>query len=493
MKNIALTDIADPGTIVENPCSFLDREFPRWPQIRDMTMKKFREKKGYHPKQLHQVMLYVLAAARKGETQIPLAYLKRFIENNYAGGSERDLPCLMKAFNDSAASLFKLEQADFPAIRRHGAYWILSDALCRILSSETAASGQNAQGPPGEPMQPPPWNNPYGNRKMIKDPSQFYGRKELLNRAFSRLGGARPQCLSIIGERRIGKSSLLWNLQHPEVYSRYLPEPGLTIFVFMDLQENTAQTVDEFFEIFFLSLQRVRSESTAHESGGYPAFKDLAEHLENSRERLIILLDEFERVSMNPNFDPEFFFFLRAMANRYEIAFITSSARDLQQLCSSKEIEASPFFNIFTPLQLSVFRSNEASEFIESSSRSAPVSLAPWTRQILDLGGFHPMFLQIACSAAVEASERRKSSQINWHKARTIFLEEAGPHFLHFWEHLGEEEQSVVKLVAHRADLAPEHRQILRDLRKRGIAYEYEGSIVFYSPLFTEFVVSSGE
>ena len=59
--------------------------------------------------------------------------------------------------------------------------------------------------------------NPYLNRVMIQDPKQFYGRRREMSRIFARIGVDRPQSISVVGERRIGKSSLLYQVSVPEV------------------------------------------------------------------------------------------------------------------------------------------------------------------------------------------------------------------------------------------------------------------------------------
>ena len=48
-------------------------------------------------------------------------------------------------------------------------------------------------------------SNPYLNRVAIKDPAQFFGRAREVSKIFSRIGASRPQSISVVGERRIGK------------------------------------------------------------------------------------------------------------------------------------------------------------------------------------------------------------------------------------------------------------------------------------------------
>ena len=55
--------------------------------------------------------------------------------------------------------------------------------------------------------------NPYLNRAMIRNSADFFGRSSEVTRILSRAGADPPQSVSIVGERRIGKTFfpvLLW-------------------------------------------------------------------------------------------------------------------------------------------------------------------------------------------------------------------------------------------------------------------------------------------
>jgi hypothetical protein len=78
--------------------------------------------------------------------------------------------------------------------------------------------------------------NPYLNRSMIRSLDGFFGREREIERIMSRLGAATPQSVSIVGQRRIGKSSLLWHLAQPELQARYLDDPSTYLFVYLDFQ-----------------------------------------------------------------------------------------------------------------------------------------------------------------------------------------------------------------------------------------------------------------
>ena len=66
-----------------------------------------------------------------------------------------------------------------------------------------------------------PSHNPYWHRKEIRDPACFFGRSREIQGALSVLPNS--QCISLVGPRHIGKTSLLHYISNPLVLenSRY--------------------------------------------------------------------------------------------------------------------------------------------------------------------------------------------------------------------------------------------------------------------------------
>jgi hypothetical protein len=77
-------------------------------------------------------------------------------------------------------------------------------------------------------------------------------------------------------------------------------------------------------------------------------------------------MDEFEYVTQNPNFQSDFFGGLRALAIHQNLVLVTSTRRELVDLCHSDEIKGSPFFNIFASVILRPFLPDEAEGLVEA-------------------------------------------------------------------------------------------------------------------------------
>ena len=64
--------------------------------------------------------------------------------------------------------------------------------------------------------------NPFTYGNPISEPGRFFGRRREVEQVYSRLLNAEAESSSLVGERRIGKTSLLQYLMHPDVRRRYV-------------------------------------------------------------------------------------------------------------------------------------------------------------------------------------------------------------------------------------------------------------------------------
>jgi tRNA A-37 threonylcarbamoyl transferase component Bud32 len=326
--------------------------------------------------------------------------------------------------------------------------------------------------------------NPYLNRVAIKDPAQFFGRSREVSKIFSRLTASRPQSISIVGERRIGKSSLLNYVNHPQVRDRYLDQPDAYIFAFIDLQQKRRITPAEFFkELFVLLAKETGDESlTAQE----PTFDAVRAQLERFRRRslkLIVLLDEFDAITTNRAFDLEFYSFLRSIANNYDVAYVTSSARDLQELCHTQLIADSPFFNIFTNVFLRAFTRKEATDLIARPSAEAGLPLEGYARRITEVAGYFPYFLQIACSAYFDYLDEN-DGKLNRAEVEAVFLDEARGQFRFIWDHMSDSARRSIREFVEHEQVGKEQAQTYEDLKRAGYFIEEERGPRLFSTLF---------
>ena len=330
--------------------------------------------------------------------------------------------------------------------------------------------------------------NPYLNRTAIKDSRNFIGRHQEIATIMSRISAEDPQSVSIIGERRIGKSSLLRALLHQS--EAYLRRSDQYVFIYSDLQESLHGDVSAFFSIIMKDVLLAHHyPQIAEKPPTYENFRKLAVDLARSQIKLVLLLDEFDAITQNKNFGLEFFSFLRSLPNNYTVSYVIASAHDLLRYCHSREIAGSPFFNIFHKMNLGCFPRTEAMELIARPSQETGRSLQPHADFILKLAGRFPFFLQLACCSLFEHLETNPSKEVpDWQWVRKQFYEEARDHFQYLWDHLPERERIVCRKIIQRQEFEISDLTFLDSLKQRGYIEETAEGVCLFSDVFSVFL-----
>ena len=365
------------------------------------------------------------------------------------------------------------------------------DQLQQVSGSSSLPATQAPQSQP-TPHGPGRRRNPYLNRLMIKRPSEFFGRSEEVGMIYSRLETTPPGSISVVGERKIGKSSLLNYVYSRKNREEHLSEPDSVAMLFLDLQSLRGGTVDAFVDLLIgiaaLELSgRVESADLTRDIQG---IKQLAERTHAAGVRLILLLDEFETITSNPNFGIEFFSFLRSLPYRYNVGYVTSTAQDLQKLCHTQEIKDSPFFNIFSLLPLSVFRRDEALALIAQPSAEVGFPLDSHANDILDMAGLFPFFIQVACSHCLECAKEHPGASFDLEDVRKRFYLEARLHYRFLWDKFDASERSVIQRVTTSRRIPEALRHVEQDLERRNYLQPAAGRRRLFSTSFQKFVES---
>ena len=281
--------------------------------------------------------------------------------------------------------------------------------------------------------------NPFTYGNPISVPERFFGRSHEVEQVFSRLRNAEFESSSIVGERRIGKTSLLKYLAHPVVRQHYGLDEDKYLFVYMDLQsvdEHTTpvrlwqwllrQTAKCCSDPQIKQMLEVVSQNLHIDNF---TLEDVFESIDTKAMYVVLLLDEFEHVTRNPNFNAAFFYGIRSLAIHHHLSLITSSRSEPIELCHSETIRSSPFFNIFATINVGLFRQDEALTLISQSLTGTDINFTDTEIEtFFRLTGFHPYLLQIACSFLFDAylKNMMPDERIDYlHKA---FREEAKPY-----------------------------------------------------------------
>ena len=131
--------------------------------------------------------------------------------------------------------------------------------------------------------------NPFTFGNPIRDPDRFYGRENEIRQIASRLLSSGRESTSIVGERRIGKTSLLVHLANPEVAASLGLVSEKYCLIYIDFQGLVDITPQRFWERVLHKMKR----SICHQE----LVDEIDKFLQMQEFDLFDLEDLFERIS----------------------------------------------------------------------------------------------------------------------------------------------------------------------------------------------------
>lgn len=356
--------------------------------------------------------------------------------------------------------------------------------------------------------------NPFTFGNPIKDPARFHGRESEIRQITNRLLSSAHESTSIIGERRIGKTSLLYHLSHPDVSASLGLTSDKFCLVYADFQGLTDITPTRFWQRVLKKMSRsICDESlkpsieklSLQESFDLFDLEDLFEATQDKGLTIVLMMDEFEYVTQNPNFKSDFFGGLRALAIHHGVALLPSTRRELVDLCHSDEIKGSPFFNIFANVVLRPFPLMDAASLVDGYLSALKEQFSPEEKEfILRLGGGQPFFLQIAGHYLVEGKTQGLSARPLFERVVADFDQQADPHYSYLWSHCTESEKitllGILALNHEKAKKGESHAERLQKMNprshldvvtlgKRGLVVETDGKYALFSPSLERWVL----
>jgi len=360
--------------------------------------------------------------------------------------------------------------------------------------------------------------NPFTYGNPINDPERFYGRQREVGQVFSRLRNPAFESSSIVGERRVGKTSLLRVMAHPDVIRAQGLDPEKFIFVYNDLSmvgESTTP-LQLWLRLFRTIRRQVKDPdpelndiiADMRSSGAMDNYllADFLDLLSDVGLYVVLLLDEFETITYNQNFGPDFFGVLRSLAIHHNLALVTSSRQELVDLCHSEEVRTSPFFNIFANINLRGMTPAEAQQLIDKSLAGTGIVFTDREQEaIIEIGGYHPFFTQVAAHFLWDAYREDVPQGRCLDYMRRNLGTESDPHFSDYWQHSTENERIVLTALTligvndRHGTIRCEFDQVqkafgrlelvMRQLEKRSLVILHDEVSALFSPAFEDWVM----
>lgn len=329
-------------------------------------------------------------------------------------------------------------------------------AVMAKLEELAVLQKQDAQ-PPSlilAPSIPAPAENPFVAGGAVP-PELFVGRGSALAFIRQRLGGKTLQSVSLVGERRIGKSSLL----------RYVKERADVLFkprpvvVYLDLMKGYCHTRTGFTKALRRELTAGlgREPWTPPEDANPSTLSFALEDLSRAGVRLVLCLDEVEDLTKRRAEFDDVLEELRAAGQLGQLGLLTASRQPLADLCRSGGL-TSPFYTIFLQENLGLLAEAEWRQLV--TDRLAVT--ADELQAIERLAGGHPHYTQLAASRLWQS---RVDGNLNWAERA---LDDMRPLWADQWQHLPPVEQTALKAVALDYP-GPTPEIVAASLRRRGL------------------------
>jgi hypothetical protein len=302
--------------------------------------------------------------------------------------------------------------------------------------------------------------NPYFHMATIRTTNMFFGRRNLLRRFYEAI--VNHQSVSLVGPRHIGKSSFLWCVGLPEIQEQFPFDLRRHIFVPLDLREYLYKTSNDFFQNvskeIILQSRKIPDLTLKTKGRGEEAFSFILDRIEEQGFYPVLLLDAFDNVTLNKQFGPEFFSFLRAHATMGQVSYVTATIAPLYELCH-RGIVDSPFFNIFYNYTLEALTQEEAQELIRVPAQKAGI---PFTEEevawVVKMAGRHPFFIQRVSHILLDEKMQREKCEVDMQLVRNLAYKDLKPHFQDTWDRLTEEQQALLTDEAQQKDR--QHREL---------------------------------
>lgn len=305
--------------------------------------------------------------------------------------------------------------------------------------------------------------NPYIVGMPVRESQMFFGRQDLFEWVRDNVSGAyQEQPLLLYGERRMGKTSVLYQLQANP------PTPQHVCLLF-DLQLfGYVLTVNELlFELAETITTRLAShgldaaapDEAAFQTNAHRAFLAYADNLDEQLgdRRIVIMMDEFgvlmDKVR-NKVFDASIFDYLRGITQRSrKFTFLFTGAYEVRRM--QKDF-SSILFNMPKVRKISYLNDGDANALIVEPVRGLVEYHPLVIQRIRNVTACHPYFIQYICQELVRLVQREQSNYVELSDVDAVIQElvrdATGNIENSIYNDLTDDEKLVLAALAHVTD-----------------------------------------
>ncbi|MEW6735592.1 MAG: two-component regulator propeller domain-containing protein [Acidobacteriota bacterium] len=333
--------------------------------------------------------------------------------------------------------------------------------------------------------------NPYIVGNPIRNPAMFFGREDDFNYVKIKLEGAAQGGVVLVfcGERRAGKSSILYQILNGRLGERFIP-------VFIDLQEMVVSSDHEFFgriaKLIAEAISHAKSEQNEQDpvstttqlqqyrfsdqsKNAFHLFLDFLDRvlIEIVDRRLLILMDEYEllenKVEDN-KLSKEIFTFMASLIDNHDrLAFLFTGSRRLEERDRRywREMLRRSLYR-----KVSFLSEQDAKRLITEPVKDKLVYGRGVENAIYRLTSGQPFYTQYICQAIVDHLNEWKRNYVLKADLKQVtdeIVDNPLPQMIYFWEGFSDDEKLVMSLLAEEledADAAATSLQIAQAITR---------------------------
>ena len=313
-----------------------------------------------------------------------------------------------------------------------------------------------------------PTLNPFIYGKPVSG-AQHINRHREQRTLFTRLRNG--ESTAIVGEPRIGKTSLLRCLASSSIQKEWLGAQAEGIIpVEIDFYQewlSTDKTPQDFWKVVLDTVKLKVADETIRQQIGWVEENDygsatLANFFRNLARkdlRVVLLIDEFDALLTHPNFSTaEFLGGLRSLAIQEGLQLITASIMPVEAMNRRSEEYnplGSPFFNHFIEVNLGPFSYKDVGLLLDTFLNGSGVQFDRTDRNfIVWLSGRHPFRMQAAGAALFDAISDGLEDEKRYAQTAEWFYERTKDHFSTLWRRYLTEAQKTVLVILGLVELS---------------------------------------
>lgn len=303
-----------------------------------------------------------------------------------------------------------------------------------------------------------PIPNPFIVGNPIKSRDMFFGRQDDFEYIKRKLqSGVKSYIIVFSGERRSGKTSILFQVLNGELGEGFLP-------ILIDMQTMAGlQSENEFFEKIaketFRALDEVQISLDQYnffqeEVSPYKVFSKLLDdiHSVHPDKNILFLIDEYELIeskisegSLNKNFVP---FLAGVLESERKISFLFTGSKKLDE-------RKSPYWNILFAKSLyrnvSFLSKNDTVRLITEPVKDHITYEDAVIDGIYRLTAGQPFYTQVCCQNIVDHLNEKQKNKVSASDLDEIIveiLENPLPQMIYFWNSLSNEKKLILSLLS---------------------------------------------